>query len=68
MNTIEPASYREWLKSRARRPPRMPAIEPEILRYSAWRNYQALRDWDRRAHGTFPKFASIDRLARRPTV
>jgi len=62
-------NYREWLVYRARQHAESKtAVEPEILRYAAWRNYQALRDWNRRAFAEHPHYASIDKLTRRPTI
>ncbi len=41
-------NYREWLLYRAQQYA-VEAPEPEVLRYSTWRNYQAMRDWMRRS-------------------
>ena len=50
-------NYREWLVYRAQQQAET-AIEPEILRYGAWRNYQALRDWTRRVGAAHVEFAA----------
>lgn len=34
------------------------ATEGEVLRYSAWRNTQALRDWHRRADAAHLNYAA----------
>jgi hypothetical protein len=41
-------NYREWLLFRARQH-EIEAVEPEVLRYTRWQNYQAERDWIRRS-------------------
>jgi hypothetical protein len=41
-------NYREWLLYRAQQY-QTEATEPEVLRYSTWQNYQAVRDWIRRS-------------------
>ena len=41
-------NYREWLLYRAHRHA-AEHDESEVLRYDAWRNYQAMRDWTRRS-------------------
>jgi hypothetical protein len=62
-------NYREWLVYRAQQHAQTAKpIEPEILRYAAWRNYQALRDWNRRADAHHPYYANVDSHARRPTI
>lgn len=66
-------NYREWLVYRAHQHSET-ATEAEVLRYSAWRNYQALRDWTRRAdaaHLTYAAhlhYASADKLAEREAL
>jgi hypothetical protein len=41
-------NYREWLLYRAQQFETQVA-EPEVLRYTTWRNYQSVRDWIRRS-------------------
>jgi hypothetical protein len=41
-------NYREWLLYRAQQHAAT-SDESEVLRYDAWRNYQAVRDWTRRS-------------------
>jgi hypothetical protein len=41
-------NYREWLLYRAQQY-QAGAPEPQILRYSTWQNYKAMRDWMRRS-------------------
>ena len=41
-------NYREWLLYRAQQY-ETAAEEPEVLRYTTWQNYQAVRDWIRRS-------------------
>ena len=41
-------NYREWLLYRAQQC-QTEASEPEVLRYTTWQNYQAVRDWIRRS-------------------
>lgn len=41
-------NYREWLLYRAEHY-ESSKTEPEVLRYSTWRNYQAVTDWMRRS-------------------
>ncbi len=41
-------NYREWLLYRAQQYQTEPG-EPEVLRYTTWRNHEAVRDWIRRA-------------------
>ena len=63
-------NYRDWLVHRAQQHSET-ATEPEVLRYSAWRNYQALCDWARRADAAHLDYAAhlhyaSDALAARP--
>jgi hypothetical protein len=41
-------NYRDWLLYRAQQY-QTEAAEPEVLRYTTWRNYQLVRDWMRRS-------------------
>lgn len=41
-------NYREWLLYRAQQY-ETEATEPQVLRYTTWQNYQAVRDWVRRS-------------------
>ena len=41
-------NYREWLLYRAQHF-ESARTEPEVLRYSTWRNQQAISDWMRRS-------------------
>ena len=41
-------NYREWLLYRAQQY-ETETEEPEVLRYTTWQNYQAVRDWIRRS-------------------
>ena len=41
-------NYREWLLHRAQRYEAQPN-EPQVLRYTSWRNQQSVQDWIRRS-------------------
>lgn len=66
-------NYREWLVYRAHQHSET-ATEPEVLRYAAWRNHQALREWNRRlgeAHLDYAAhvhYARDDRPVDRPGI
>ena len=50
-------NYREWLVYRAEQHAET-ATEGEVLRYAAWRNTQALRDWHRRVDAAHLSYAA----------
>jgi heme-degrading monooxygenase HmoA len=58
-------NYREWLLYRAQQY-ETSANEPEVLRYSTWRNYQAVRDWMRRADAAHVLQTGGHRIASEP--
>jgi hypothetical protein len=59
-------NYREWLLYRAQQHVAANG-ESEVMRYDAWRNYQAVRDWTRRSDAAHVvKFTGHDRPAGLP--
>jgi hypothetical protein len=56
-------NYREWLVYRAHQHVET-ATEPGVLRYAAWRNHQALRDWNRRVDAALLDCAAHAHYAR----